>query len=90
MPPTSRFCHFIRCVRACYTRFSRNARDKTRTEAYDRSILIAQTMLALINFTVTQVDLAEQLLTMVVMHEQPDLETEKDRLVVHTVGYPGA
>ena len=42
------------------------------------------TMLALINFTVTRVDLEEQLLTMVVMHEQPELELEKDRLVVHT------
>ena len=37
-PFSSRFRRFIRCMRAYYTRFLRNMRDKVRTENYDRVI----------------------------------------------------
>jgi dynein heavy chain len=40
------------------------------------------TILTVVNFVVTRPDLEEQLLTMAVAHERPDLEQEKDRLVL--------
>ena len=40
------------------------------------------TTLTVINFAVTRLDLEDQLLTMVVAHEKPDLEEQKDSLVL--------
>lgn len=48
---------------------------------------MAQAETTLINFTVTQAGLADQLLSLVVDRERPDLEASKTHLIVQNTEY---